>query len=256
MCIRDRCDSVYDFSHDYYYPCAPKIIEENICLLYFDAQDFFQRYTNDKKELYKMTRSFSKRNKYVILVLSELNKLKKAIDNLEDKRYKERVNERLSGSPSKTQSKKAQTKMDEIRNLNMNKDDLEKRIRFIDREWKVKIHTVNSYTEFIHSLPNLVSIIGKQRMDPAIRFMKYAHLNVKSGQDKKDILKKVFREIGKIPDLKANSILQAYPTFQTLLEDFENGQLKSGFDGRHLMTEMMEKKLHKLFTCKNPNEAL
>lgn len=255
-----RVDSVYDFNHDYYYPCDNKIMEENEVLLYYDAKTFFQQYAKDKRLLYKSIGQLTKRNKYVILVLYDLQKLKKTIELIEDNRYKERVTERLSGSqngsPSKNGSRAKKSNLLEIADLDMKVFDIEQRIRFIDREWKIKIHTVNSHLEFLHSLPNLVTLIAKKRMDAALRFMKYAHINVRSGTDKTDILKKMLHEIGRIPELKTRGISKQYPDLQQLFQDFSTGQLQSGLDGRHLMSEKMEKRLHKLFTSRDPNEVI
>ncbi|CAD6599474.1 CCN_G0002990.mRNA.1.CDS.1 [Saccharomyces cerevisiae] len=249
-----KCDSIYDFSNDFYYPCDPKIVEENVLILYYDAQEFFEQYTSQKKELYRKIRFFSKNGKHVILILSDLNKLKRAIFQLENEKYKARVEQRLSGTEEalRPRSKKSS----QVGKLGIKKFDLEQRLRFIDREWHVKIHTVNSHMEFINSLPNLVSLIGKQRMDPAIRYMKYAHLNVKSAQDSTETLKKTFHQIGRMPEMKANNVVSLYPSFQSLLEDIEKGRLQSDNEGKYLMTEAVEKRLYKLFTSTDPNDTI
>ena len=249
-----KCDSIYDFSNDFYYPWDPKIVEENVLILYYDAQEFFEQYTSQKKELYRKIRFFSKNGKHVILILSDINKLKRAIFQLENEKYKARVEQRLSGTEEalRPRSKKSS----QVGKLGIKKFDLEQRLRFIDREWHVKIHTVNSHMEFINSLPNLVSLIGKQRMDPAIRYMKYAHLNVKSAQDSTETLKKTFHQIGRMPEMKANNVVSLYPSFQSLLEDIEKGRLQSDNEGKYLMTEAVEKRLYKLFTCTDPNDTI
>lgn len=249
-----KCDSIYDFNNDFYYPCDPKIVEENVSILYYDAQEFFEEYTSQKKKLYKKIRFFSKNGKHVILVLSDLNKLKRAISQLENEKYKARVEHRLSGTEEalRPRSKKSS----QVGKLGVKKFDLEQRLRFIDREWHVKVHTVNSHMEFINSLPNLVSLIGKQRMDPAIRYMKYAHLNVKSAQDSTETLKKTFHQIGRMPEMKANNVVSIYPSFQSLFEDIQKGRLQSDNEGKYLMTETVEKRLYKLFTSTDPNDAI
>ena len=119
-----------------------------------------------------------------------------------------------------------------------------------------KILTVNSHSEFLNSLPNLVSLVGKQHNDPSIRFIKYAHLNVRSGKDKKDVLSKVLNHIGRMPELKVEKVVKAYPSFQSLHGDFNKRQLKSGLDGQHIMSEAMEKRLYKLFTCTDPDQPI
>ncbi|EJS44783.1 mms4p [Saccharomyces arboricola H-6] len=249
-----KCNSIYDFNNDFYYPCDPKIIEENVSLLYYDAQEFFEQYTSEKKELYRKIRFFSKNKKHVILVLSDLNKLKRAIFQLENERYKARVEQRLSGTEEalRPRSKKSS----QVGELGIKNFDLEQRLRFIDREWNLKIHTVNSHMEFLHSLPNLVSLIGKQRMDPAIRYMKYAHLNVKSAQNSTEALKKTFHQIARMPELKANNAVSLYPSFQSLFEDMQRGKLQSDNEGKYLMTEAIERRLYKLFTTTDPNDAI
>lgn len=250
-----RCDSVYDFNHDYYYPSDTKIMEEKIILYYYDSKDFFIEYSEDKKRLYKKFRNSSKKGKQTILVLCELNKFKKQLAAFEDQRYKARVNIQLNKAdyrPNAVERERTQ----QIEDLNMSVFDVEQRISYIDREWQIKIFTTNSNMEFIQSFPNLISLVGKQRMDPAIRFMKYAHINVKSSTGKTDIAKKTLREIGRMPELKADGITSQYRSLQSLFIDFEKGQLQSDSDGKHLFTEKMEKRLYKLFTCTDPDEII
>lgn len=250
-----RCNSIYDFNHDTYYPSELKTMEENINILYYDAQDFFEQYKTSKRALFQTIQSFSKANKYLIVVLSNLDKFKRSLEMLEDQKFKAKVKERLDGSQSDMTSGNNK-RLKPIRTLNMKKFDIEQRLRHIDRLWGVKIHTVPSNIDFINSLPNLISIIGKQRMDPAIRFMRYSHINVKSGKDKTDVLRQTLQQINRMPELKANGVINAYHTFQSLFHDFKKGELQSAPNGKHLMTEAMEERLYKLFTCRNPNESI
>lgn len=249
------CLSEYDFNHDVYYPCEPITVEEYVNLVFYDARDFFEQYRNDKEYLFKDLRAISKAGKYLIIVLSDLNKLEKSLEALENKKFKDKVESQLTGSQT-SRFTGTKRKSESLEELSMKKFDIEQRLRFIDRLWGVKIHTVASYAEFADSLPNLISIIGKQRMDPAIRFMRYSHINGRSGKDKTDVLRQTLHQINRMPELKANSVVSAYPTFQALFKDFRKGELKSGLDGKHLMTEAMEKRLYKLFTCRNPNASI
>lgn len=250
-----KCDSVYDFSHDYYFPTERRIIEENTILLYYEAKEFFKQYTTNKKDLYRLIRSYSKRGKHVILILNEVNKLKADISNLENYIFQKKVNTELNKLDSQF-SRPRSKRMQEIESLGIRSFDLEQRLRFIDRHWHVQVHTVTSSLEFINSLPNLISLIGKQRIDPALRYMKYAHINVRSGKNKTDILKKTLHEIGRLPELKATAVTQAYSSLQELLHDFEKGQLKTSADGKHLMSEAMEKRLYKLLMTKDPKATI
>lgn len=249
-----NCQSEYDFSHDVYYPCDSAMIEESINLLYYDARDFFEQYRHDKEYLFRELRAIVKTGKYLIIVLSNLNKLEKSLNALENRIFQDKIQSQLTGSQARIGGAAGKTKM--LEDLNMRKFDIEQRIRLIDRLWGVKIHTVASHAEFTESLPNLVSVVGKQRTDPAIRFMRYSHINGRSGKDKTDVLRQALHQITRMPELKANSVISAYPTFQALFGDFGKGELKSGLDGKHLMTEAMEDRLYKLFTCDNPNESI
>lgn len=250
-----RCNSIYDLSHDVYYPNELKTIEENLNILYYDAQIFFEQYKTSKKTLFQTIQSFSKGKKYLIVVLSNLDKFKRSLEILEDQKFKAKVKERLDGSQSDMAVGNGK-KLKPIKTLNMKKFDIEQRLRHIDRLWGVKIHTVSSNIDFINSLPNLISIIGKQRMDPAIRLMRYSHINVKSGKDKTDVLRQTLQQVNRMPELKANGVINAYRTFQSLFQDFKKGELQSALNGKHLMTEAMEERLYKLFTCRNPNESI
>lgn len=55
-----KCDSIYDFSNDFYYPCDPKIVEENVLILYYDAQEFLNN-TLHKRKNYIGRYDFSQR---------------------------------------------------------------------------------------------------------------------------------------------------------------------------------------------------
>lgn len=250
-----RCESVYDFNHDYYYPSETKIMEEKVILFYYDCKDFFIQYSKGKRKLYKTLRESSRKGKQTILVLCELNKFKKQLIGVEEQKYKARVNEQLNNSSYQLSSVERQ-KIQVLEDLNMSAFDIERRIGYINREWKLKVFTTNSHMEFMELFPNLISLIGKQRMDPAIRFMKYAHINVRSVASKTDITKKTLHEIGRMPELKANKVIDQYPSLQSLFIDFQKGDLQSGDDGKHLFTEKMEKRLYKLFTCTDPNEII
>lgn len=249
------CDSEYDLNHDIFYPCEKFSVEESLSILYYDAQAFFELYRSDKEYLFKRFRSFTKSGKYLIVVLSNIKKLGRALEALEDRKYKARVQDELTGSQI-NKINGSRKKASILEDLDMKRFDVEQRLRFIDRLWGVKIHVVSSHAEFAESLPNLVSLIAKQRMDPAIRYMRYSHINARSSKDKTDVLRQTLQQINKMPELKANSVIEAYPTFQMLFSDFKRGELKSGLDGKHLMTEAMETRLYKLLTCDNPNESI
>lgn len=253
-----KCDSIYDFNHDYYYPEETKILEENVIMLFYDTKDFFDQYNNKKRELYKIIQVYAKQKKQVIIVLNEVNKFKKQIDVIEQQKYKEKVNEQLQGgTPSPTRPNRKKSKaLEETEQLGLSVFKVDQRIRFIDRKWGCNIVTTNSTVEFIHALPNITTLIAKKRMDPTIRFINYAHINVKSGKDQSDTLRKVIHDIGRIPDLKAGSIVRTYPKFQELLQDFEKRQLRSDVNGNHLMPPGGEAKLLKLFMSRDPTETL
>ncbi|KAL3233789.1 hypothetical protein RNJ44_03829 [Nakaseomyces bracarensis] len=249
-----KCDSVYDYAHDYYFPSDLRIIEENVSIFYHSAKDFFKQYKIDKRKLFDSFNDLQIKGHNIILVLHDLNAFKRELDKIEDSKYRSRVQSQINNSNETSRSNTRQSTQQF--DYGMKRFDIEQRLRYIDREWNVKVHTVNSHMEFLTSLTNLTSLIGKKRTDPAIRFMKYAHLNVKSANNRKDTLKRIFQEIGRVPEAKANSISEAYPQFQSLFHDFKIGSLKAGLDGSHLMTEKLEARLYKLFTSTDPDEGL
>lgn len=254
MKVVRTCTSIYDLNHDLFYPCNSRQIEENICFFHYDAIEFFTLYGTEKKELYNLFQIYSKAGKHCILILNEVGRLEKSLEVLEDHEYKQRVNE-LNGS-QKVSKKHLSRKLQKISQLKMKKMDLNRRIRYIDRKWNVKIYTTNSSLEFVNTLPNLLSIIGKQRTDPAIRYMNFAHLNTKSVNNGEEALQKILRDIARVPDLKALEVTRTYPTFNTLLTDLEGKRLQTASDGSHLLTRLMEGRLYKLFTSRDPNDTL
>ena len=59
-----------------------------------------------------------------------------------------------------------------------------------------------------------------------------------------------------MPELKANNAVGLYPSFQSLFEDMQKGRLQSDNEGKYLMTEAIERRLYKLFTSTDPNDAI
>ncbi|CCH59093.1 hypothetical protein TBLA_0B02510 [Henningerozyma blattae CBS 6284] len=251
-----KCDSVYDFNSDVYFPSEETIIEESIVVLYYSAQDFFRQYKESKKTILNEIKKLQNHKKFIILVLCDISKLRRDLESIENRIYREKVNNQLSNNTNSASQKKLSKNLERVSQLGLASNNLKEILRSIDRLWNVKLFTVNSDNEFINLLPNLLSLIGKQRKDPSIRFMKYAYMKVKSGKNKTDTLKKALHEVGRIPELKALNITSIYPSFQSLYHDFSMGKLKAGKDGKYLLAENVEKRLYKLFTCKDPTATI
>lgn len=251
-----NCNSLYDYNNDIYFPIKNKLVEESTVVIYINATEFFIKYQNSRKQLQEVIMKLKKEKKFIILVLSHVSKLKRDLETIENKKFRDKVNSQLHGQSKNNNSKSLSSKLEEVKKTGLKANNLREVLRNINIGWKIRVFTVNSDLEFLGYLPNLVSLVGKQRKDTTIRFMKYAHMKVKSGQNKTDILKKTLQEVGKVPELKANSMTSIYPNFQTILTDFSDNKLKAGDDGRYLLSESLEKKIYKLFMCKDPNATL
>ncbi|CUS23870.1 LAQU0S12e01882g1_1 [Lachancea quebecensis] len=255
MKLRRNCKSIYDYEHGIFYPARETLVTETISILYYEALEFFHQYATDKVRLEKFLEECKMGDQLVLIMLSGCDNLIKGLQNLENRRFRQQINEELRGaSPRrKRTSNKNSSKLEE---LNIKPADVEKKIESIAVSMKVHFFSTETKQDFAIWMNNLLVVVGRKRYDPIIRHQNWSHISLRSAQDPQDALSKTVEQLDQMTRLKAQRVVAIYKSFQQLYEDVTNGYLFSGDDGNTLMGSAAEKAMATLLTSENPEELI
>ncbi|SSD59794.1 uncharacterized protein SCODWIG_01555 [Saccharomycodes ludwigii] len=253
--------SIYDLTHDIFFPCAEKVVEEQFIILFYDAVDFFERYANEKVSILHEFRYLQKRYMRVVIILNKFKAFKRLLSNNINKKYIESVRNALSsvekeGSSLTNMNKDRKRGNPGKEDLNLEPDDLGAILNELMVNCGVHVFPTVNHLDFIEWIKHIVLIIGRSRYDPLVKNIDYAHINVKSGQDPKNVLEKSLEQLNLITTAKAKRVTNLYPSFQSLLDGVLKGDLKNGPDGKSLMTGNAADALKVLLSSNNPDEII
>lgn len=255
MKLRRNCKSIYDYEHGIFYPIKETLVSESISILYYDALEFFHQYTVDKLRLKKFIEGCKEGGQLVLIMVNGCDSLIKGLQNLENRRFRQQINEELGGASPKRKrgNNKNFSKLEE---LNIKPTDVEKEIESIAILMKVHFFSVETKQDFAVWMNNLLVVVGRKRYDPIIRHQDWSHISLRSAHDPQDALSKTVEQLDQMTRLKAQRVVAVYKSFQQLYEDVNKGYLISGNDGNSLMGGAAEKAMATLLTSENPEELI
>ncbi|AGO12931.1 AaceriADL318Cp [[Ashbya] aceris (nom. inval.)] len=251
--FKRKCTSIYDLTNDIYYPCEPTMCNEPICVLFYNAIDFFTKYKNKRLRLYSEVEDLKRAGNKVIVILNEYSRLEKSLAQLENKCMRSRVEQQLTGD---TSPRRKTVREMQLAALGMNSKDLSRKINEMIIRCDIDIFPVNSAASFANWVSNLVWVVAKIRYDPMMKNADWSHINVKIGKTATEVLSKTLQQINGVTEIRAGRVTSAYPSFQQLFTDFEKGYLVAGKDGNPLMTKVAEKAMNALFMSEDPEEKI
>lgn len=254
--FKRKTTSVYDYTHDIFYPCEETIVEEPVCVLFYQALDFFHLCRTTKSVLFHEIRMLTKNGRKVILVLNGYDSLEKSLNNLENKEYRIRVQEEMGDTANTKKSKKKTNLEQKLEGLKLPAKDLDCKIDEMIVQTGVHVFPISTHSEFITWARNLILVVSRVRYDPLMKNIEWSHINVKSGQDGKDVLSKTLEQLNLMTRAKAQRVVNVYPSFQKIFDDVSKGYLTSGNDGKPLMSETIEKAMTTLLTSDDPTELI
>lgn len=253
--VRRNCQSIYDYTHGVFYPVKETLVNETISIFYYDALQFFHEYATKRSQLLHEIRSFREKNQCVLIVLGGRDSLARALQNNENKRFRQQITQDLSGSNNvRSQSKGKHSQI--LEELNISAHDIEKEIDKIVVSTGTHFFIAESKEDFVTWISSLILVIARKRYDPLIRHQKWSHINLRSAQDSQDALSKTLEQLQNMTKLKAQRVVGVYQNFQRLYEDVSKGYLTSGSDGNTLMGKGAETAMATLLTSENPDELI
>lgn len=230
-------------------------MNETISIFYYDALQFFHEYATKRSQLLHEIRSFREKNQCVLIVLGGRDSLARALQNNENKRFRQQITQDLSGSNNvRSQSKGKHSQI--LEELNISAHDIEKEIDKIVVSTGTHFFIAESKEDFVTWISSLILVIARKRYDPLIRHQKWSHINLRSAQDSQDALSKTLEQLQNMTKLKAQRVVGVYQNFQRLYEDVSKGYLTSGSDGNTLMGKGAETAMATLLTSENPDELI
>ncbi|SCU93393.1 LAFA_0F16160g1_1 [Lachancea sp. 'fantastica'] len=253
--LRRRCSSIYDLNHGLFYPRAEKVVSETVSILFYNALEFFHLYCSEKSKLLEFIKESKTSYPIVIITLVGRDDLIKGIQNMENRRFRQQVEEELHGS-RKNRNRSKSKKQEMLEELGITIQDVDQYIDDIAVKYGVQFFTIESKQEFIPWLNSLVAVVGKKRYDPVVRHQEWSHITMRSAQDPRDSLGKTLEQLDQMTALKAQRVISVYQNFQHLFKDVEKGYLTSGDDGNPLMSSASEKAMVTLLTSDNPDDLV
>lgn len=254
--FKRKCNSIYDYNHDIFFPCDEILAEESLCILFYQAIDFFYLYRSQKRSLWRELKRLKQSGKKVIIILDGYLTLEKDLTNLENKKYREKVHLNINGITKSSYCRKHTEKDERLEALGMKTKDLDRRVNEILIYTEADIFPVNNSSEFFDWLNNLIWVLGKRRYDLMAKNKEWAHIDVKIGKTRTEVLSKCLQQLKSVTQIKAERVTHIYNSFQKMFEDFQKGYLLSGKDGNPLMTKTIEKAMHALLTSDDPDEKI
>ncbi|AEY95898.1 FADL318Cp [Eremothecium gossypii FDAG1] len=251
--FKRKCTSMYDLNNDIYYPCETTMCNEPICLLFYNAVDFFTKYKNQKQRVYSEVQDLKRAGNKVIIILNEYSRLEKSLAELENRCMRSRVEQQLTGDKS---PRRKTVKEVQLTALEMNSKDLGRKVNEMIIKCDIDIFPINSAASFANWISNLVWVVAKMRYDPMMKNVNWSHINVKIGKTPTEVLSKTLQQINGVTEIRAGRVTSTYPSFQQIFTDFEKGYLVAGKDGNPLMTKVAEKAMNALLMSEDPEEQI
>ncbi|CEP63848.1 Mms4p LALA0_S09e03862g [Lachancea lanzarotensis] len=253
--LRRRCNSIFDLKHGLFYPRPEKIVSENVSIMFYNALEFFHLHCTGKSRLLHFIQETKSANTLVIITLYGREDLIKGIQNMENRRFRQQVEEELHGS-KKNRHRTKSKKLEMLEELGITIEDVDRYTDDIAVKYGVHFFTVESKRDFIPWLNSLITVVGRKRYDPAVRHQEWSHVTMRSAQDPRDSLWKTLEQLDQMTTLKAQRVISVYQNFQHLYNDVEKGYLTCGDDGNPLMASASEKAMVALLTSDNPDDLV
>ncbi|KAI5963003.1 EME1 [Candida pseudojiufengensis] len=243
---------------DYFIPCTPKKVVQKTFILYYLAQDFVTKLSNDvlKQEVLQAEKLMCEKsvNKYHIIVMVEcydqlINKLKA----YKQRQFRTQV---LSGMNVDEQNKRK--KSDDEISILPEHSEIEKMINKIQLDLKINIFTTRSRSESLMWLNSFTYTIASSLYDKYERNEKLANLGtVKSGSDAKATFIRSMQHFTRMTQQKAEILHFSYKTMHQVYHKLRaDGTLGKDSAGRNIVPPTVDNAMLNFFTSDDPNKAI
>jgi len=256
-----KVKAMYDAERDIFIPCKPTEINEKNVVIYFKAKDFVNSLIERAIPLlvYACREEVKHHNQssvsHIIIIVEGYVQFLSKIRNMEDKRYKKAVLDKLNPNDDKTGNKKLKKQEESI---SLAAKEIDQLVNETQISLNVNIFPVKNNKDAISWLQSFTYTIAFALYDKFERNISLANLGtVKSGTDTKSTYFQTVKQFRLMTEPKVeklygfyNSVFALYSRFQT------NESLGTDNFGKNIVPPSTESAMKKLFTSDDPNDVV
>ena len=251
----------YDAERDIFIPCKPTEINEKNAVIHIKAKDFVNSLIEGAISLLvDACREEAKRHNqtavsHIIIIVEGYVQFLSKIRNMEDKRYKKAVLDKLNPNDDKTGSKKLKKQEDSV---SLSAKEIDQLVNETQVSLNVNIFPVKNNKDAINWLQSFTYTIAYALYDKFERNISLANLGtVKSGTDTKTTYFQTVKQFRLMTEPKIEKLYGFYTSIFALYSRFQtNDTLGKDNFGKNIVPPSTESAMKKLFTSEDPNDVV
>lgn len=251
----------YDAERDVFIPCEPTEINEKNIVIYYKAKDFVNSLIEgtislllDECKTEAKLHNLSSGSHIIIIVEGYVQFLTK-IRNMEDKRYKKAVLDKLNPNDGDTGNKRLKKQEDSV---SLSQKEIDQLVNETQVRLNVNIFPVKNNKDAINWLQSFTYTIAYALYDKFERNISLANLGtVKSGTDTKTTYFQTVKQFRLMTEPKIEKLYGFYTSIFALYSRFQtNDTLGKDNFGKNIVPPSTESAMKKLFTSEDPNDVV
>lgn len=251
----------YDAERDVFIPCEPTEINEKNIVIYYKAKDFVNSLIEgtislllDECKTEAKRHNLSSGSHIIIIVEGYVQFLTK-IRNMEDKRYKKAVLDKLNPNDGDTGNKRLKKQEDGV---SLSPKEIDQLVNESQVRLSVNIFPVKNNKDAINWLQSFTYTIAYALYDKFERNISLANLGtVKSGTDTKSTYFQTVKQFRLMTEPKIEKLYGFYTSIFALYSRFQtNDTLGKDNFGKNIVPPSTESAMKKLFTSEDPNDVV
>ncbi|MDN6570356.1 MAG: hypothetical protein L0L22_05080 [Staphylococcus equorum] len=251
----------YNAERDVFIPCEPTEINEKNIVIYYKAKEFVNSLIEGTISLFvdackaeAKHHNLSSGSHIIIIVEGYVQFLTK-IRNMEDKRYKKAVLDKLNPNDDNTGNKRLKKQEDSV---SLSPKEIDQLVNETQVRLNVNVFPVKNNKDAINWLQSFTYTIAYALYDKFERNISLANLGtVKSGTDTKSTYFQTVKQFRLMTEPKVEKLYGFYTSIFALYSRFQtNDTLGKDNFGKNIVPPSTESAMKKLFTSDDPNDVV
>ncbi|CAN3368384.1 hypothetical protein DICA3_F17150 [Diutina catenulata] len=229
---------VWDEEQQLFLPTFPYQAVDDTAVLFYEAPEFVDGLDRVARDIGEAKQRHSK----IIVMVQELDKHFKKIQNAQDRAFREQVRRRMEGDEVATPPDSA----DSVKQIN-------RRITAFQLKHQVNLYPVRTNTEACEWLFTLGHTLA------ANYYTRTAGISdrPRSGRDRKTVFLSAVTQFKMMTDKRAQTLYSCFPSFAQLSQVLtRHGAVGKDVDGKNIVPPTVEQALLKAFTSDDPNASV
>ncbi|CAN3365342.1 hypothetical protein DICA2_E26038 [Diutina catenulata] len=229
---------VWDEEQQLFLPTFPYQAVDDTAVLFYEAPEFVDGLDQVARDIGEAKQRHSK----IIVMVQELDKHFKKIQNAQDRAFREQVRRRMEGDEVATPPDSA----DSVKQIN-------RRITAFQLKHQVNLYPVRTNTEACEWLFTLGHTLA------ANYYTRTAGISdrPRSGRDRKTVFLSAVTQFKMMTDKRAQTLYSCFPSFAQLSQVLtRHGAVGKDVDGKNIVPPTVEQALLKAFTSDDPNASV